>query len=686
MSAPFPAGFSGIDPALMGEMIEEMRRGRADITGTVAPYRARLAALGVDTAPLTEIDRVCGWLDAQLPMLTRRRDLAIALDDNSEPGLAPIDESLVLTPAEARRQGNALAARLQGLHPEDGVHHEILNELGLHRFDPDYTAAFFARLGGEGTRRLPGLVEEHARLAHVDRQLREVGEAFAGAVSGGRGVPGFGAVADAMFARDLPTAERQGVAALASHGTYPPRWLAALTRQHALDPLYRQYTANPDMRAADLNTTDWQTVRGMLQALGNNPVASRLAFQGVADAHPSLPVNPTALVDRLPAPEKRTPDLAGVLTAYTRLAAFDSQTAEQLGRALAAGSGADDEKDGRHSQAAARFAFTVMTTIPEAADAIPEPMRLPMSRIAASYVTEITEGANIDDRHQDTAFGKVKSYTPGLKPLFSLSPEDTYEFLKTFADSPEHMRPFEQGMGALTRRLGAEGIRIETAKKNGAIHHDTPGLERVMQALGYVAGLQSQAQKTVQGELDEQDALRREQLRQLADVGFDLGTIFVPMAPMADEMVWGMLTKVSGSELDRLKDNADENTRLKRLEDRELQTSLGLQHAMVQRLIRRGYPMEVTPWEAEHPHPGHLFYNNATGHLLPYKEITGDPKLLDNYISWLNANGRGGDDEAAFGQIAVNATGNFRGMWAQAADYASLLEREQEKGKGGRKN
>ncbi|MGK5550682.1 DUF6571 family protein [Actinomadura kijaniata] len=678
MSAPFPAGFSGIDPALMGEMIGEMRRGRADITGTVAPYRARLAALGADTAPLAEIDRVCDWLDAQLPMLTRRRDLAIALDDSSEPGLAPIDESLVLPPAEARRRGSALAARFQGLHPEDGAYHEILNELGLHRFDPDYTAAFFARLGGQGTRRLPELVAEHARLAHVDRQLREAGEAFASAVSGGRDVPGFGAVADAMFARDLPTAERQGVAALASHGTYPPRWLAALTRQHALDPLYRQYTANPDMRAADLTTTDWQTVRRMLQALGNNPAASRLAFQGVADAHPSLPANPASLVDRLPAPEKRAPDLSGVLTAYTRLAAFDPQTAEQLGRTLAAGSGADDERDGRHGQAAARFAFTVMTTIPEAADAIPEPMRPPMSRIAASYATEITEGANIDDRDQDTAFGRVKSSTPGLDPLFSLSPEDTYAFLKTFADSPEHMRPFEQSMGALTRRLGAEGIRIETAKKNGAIRHDAPGLERVMQALGYVAGLQSQAQKTVQGELDEQDALRRERLRQLADVGFDLGTIFVPMAPMADEMVWDMLTKVSGSELDRLQDNADENTRLKRLEDRELQTSLGLQHAMVQRLIKHGYPMEVSPWKAEHPHPGYLFYNNATGHLLPYKEITSDPRLLDNYISWLNANGRGGNSETALGQVSVNASDKFWGGRGRAELRALSWEKDDE--------
>ncbi|WP_344947263.1 hypothetical protein [Actinomadura miaoliensis] len=354
---------------------------------------------------------------------------------------------------------------------------------------------------------------------------------------------------------------------------------------------------------------------------------------------------------------------------------FDRQAVEQFGRALAAGSGVYDEKDGAHSQEAGRFAFTVMTTLQ---DKVPNGLQIRMSQIAGSYAIEIAEGANMADRNQDTAFGKVKTYTPGLKPMFSLSPQDTYAFIKTFADSPEHMRPFEQGMGALTRRLGAEGLRIETAKAKGRIRHDAPGFERVMQALGYVAGLQSQAQRTVQGDLDEQDAKRREHLRMMMDTSVDVGSFFIPSASVADEIVWEALTKLAGRGADASMAAADKKTRLKRLENKELQMSLGLQYAMVQRLIEGGYPMKVTQWQADHPNPGYLFYNNENGRLLPWKEIKSDLRLLDNYTAWLRANGLGGDSETAFGQVAENATGDFGGMMKKATDHAASWEKDRD--------
>jgi len=104
--------------------------------------------------------------------------------------------------------------------------------------------------------------------------------------------------------------------------------------------------------------------------------------------------------------------------------------------------------------------------------------------------------------------------------------------------------------------------------------------------------------------------------------------------------------------------------------------AIGLQHAVVQRLIERGYPIKVSVWNADHPHPGYLFYNNENGHLYSWKEIKSDPRLLDNYIAWLNANGRGGDSEDAFGQVAVNAMNDFRGAYKGAVD--KILEWEQE--------
>ncbi|MFP3965546.1 hypothetical protein SMC26_24780 [Actinomadura fulvescens] len=652
MSTPFPPGFSGIDPTLMGGLIAEFRRGRADIAGAMSPYRARLALYGVDTSALREIDRVCVWVDEQLPMLTRRRDLAIALDDSSQPGMASVDESLILSPTRARQMGADLAARFR----TSSDYHDLLNELGMYRFDADHAAAFFAGLGPELTRRLPALIEKHGRDGHVARQLRETGEAFASAVSGGMDVPGFGTVTKAMFDKNLPVADRQGVAVLLSYGSFPPEWLAALARLHALEPAYQQFTTGGATARPDLTATDWQTLQRMFQALSNNPAASRLAFQGMA---------PTGLNQ--------------VLQTFTRITSLDEATAQQLGRALSSGAGANDEADGAHSTHSARFAFAVMTVLPEeVADRVPTSMRIELARIAGSYATEITEGANLDDRNTNTAFGNVKTYTPGLKPTFSLSPEDTYAYLKLFADSPEHMALLDQGMGRLSHRLVRLGIQIEVGKQQGRIRPDAPGLERVMQALGYVSGLQTQAQKTVQGDLDERDARNREMMRTLADVGFDVADVFVGGLPVSEagaqavEAIWYVVTKQSGQTLDTIKNKADQKTRLSMLEDKELQMSLGLQHAMVQRLVQGGYPMKVKPGDAKLPHPGHLFWNDDG--LIPYDEMTENPKILDNYLAWLEANGRGGDREFEIGQVGARTKLWFLGASRAATDQASAWD------------
>jgi hypothetical protein len=204
MSEPYPPGFSGIDPDLMNQMIAEFRRGRADIAGTIATYRGPLARCGVDTSALGQIDRVCGWMDEQLPMLTRRRDLAVALDDSSEPGMAVVDESLILSPAEARCQGAALARRFKDVKPDDGAYHDLLTELGMHRFNAEYGAAFFAALGPEATRQLPALIRKYGREGHVEIHLRQTSESFGSAVSGGMDVPGFAAVTKSMFVPNLP--------------------------------------------------------------------------------------------------------------------------------------------------------------------------------------------------------------------------------------------------------------------------------------------------------------------------------------------------------------------------------------------------------------------------------------------------------------------------------------------------
>ncbi|MBC6467765.1 hypothetical protein [Actinomadura alba] len=657
----------------MTGMIKEFQRGRGDLTAAVGGYRTKLSALGVDTSALREIERVCGWIDDQIPMLIKRRDLAIALDDDTQSGLTMIDERLVLSPAEARRQGAALAARFRAaknVRPGDDDYHELLNELGAHRFDSDYSAAFFASLGPELTRRLPAMINKYGKDGHVPRQIQETSTALASAVSGGMDVPGFGTVTNAMFDKNLSSTDKKGVASLVCHGKFPPEWLASLARMHALDPMYRLALSETGTNRPGIDSQDKDTYALFLRSLGNNPAASRLAFVGLAeDKTGRTTPHQVALGQR------QDSDLAGVLTAFTRLAQADGKVAEQLGRAFAGASGAYDEKDGKHRQQSAQFAFTLMTALPNVKDGIAEPMRISMSQIAGSYATEIAEGSNIDDRNQESKFGRVTTHTPGLDPMFSLSPEDTYRFLKTFADSPEHMKPFQQGMGELTRRLVAEGVRIEAAKQRGDLPPDTPGLERVMQALGYVGGLQTQAEKQVQGNLDKSHAQSAQTMSEMIGLGIDFGSIFLPGGTLAADAAWTLVLYYVGKGQDALTQIPEGKTRLAALEDRELQASLGLQHSTVQQLIGAGYKMKVTPQEfmassSKTPHPGVTFADDS-GKLLAYSEIAKNPKALDNYIAWLNANGRGGASDTKFGQATVNVTRAFQGAQKAASDTAS---------------
>lgn len=337
----FPPGFSGIDPTLMEGMIKEFRRGRADLAGTVGAYRTKLAAFGVDTTALAEIDRVCSWIDDQIPMLTKRRDLATALADTSQPGLAMVDESFVLSPAEARRQGAALAARFRSVkdaRPGDGAYHDLLNELGAHRFDSDYSASFFAGLGAQSTRRLPEMINLYggkgpsagrsgrpARLSAV--RCRAAWTCPDSATSPGPCSMG-------------PCPGRTGKAWRRSCVSGDSReWLARLARLHALDPMYRQATSGEGASRTAIDVQDHDTFQLFLRSLGDNPAASRLAFQGLAE-------DKTGRVPRPPFVGPSEPDLARVLSAFTRLAQTDGKIAEQLGCAYAGAAGAYDEADG----------------------------------------------------------------------------------------------------------------------------------------------------------------------------------------------------------------------------------------------------------------------------------------------------------------------------------------------------
>ena len=594
VNSSFPAGFNGVDPDLMDKLISDLRHKRGDLSGFIAAHRGRLAGLQVDTRGFANVDRVGSWIDGQIPMLQERQRLAVALDDSSEPGLVPIPDSYFLAPGEARRQGKALADQFAKAGPDDYT--RLAGQLADHQYDPEYAAAFFAGLGPELTRRVPYLIRKYGEHGKVGYLIRSTSVAFGSAVSGGRDVPGFEDVIKPMSG-PLGGQDRDGVAALVCAGKFPPEWLAGLAKTYALRPMYDQAISETDLSRAGIDSFNQEAYQLFLRALGNNPEASRLAFGGIAEEHP-IPASP---VDRLMG-QPAQPNLPYTLTAFARLAQTDPKVAEQLGRAYASASGAYDEQDGKHSKDAGHFAFTVMTTMPHVNGGVPKTMKPGMSQIAGSYATEITEGANSDDRrkNQVTAFKRFTSSTPGLKPMFGLSPKDTYLFLKTFSDSDEHMKPFEQGMGALSRRLVAEGVRLEKLRQQGKLAPGAPGLERIMASLGYVSGLQLQAEKQVRGKLDDQDAARRQLLQKIAGLGIDYGSVFLPGSGLPAEWAWETIKQYNSQALDSLA-NDDDATRLAKLNDQTLQATLGSEYSLVKLLMAAHYKMKVTPQELLKP-------------------------------------------------------------------------------------
>jgi hypothetical protein len=245
------------------------------------------------------------------------------------------------------------------------------------------------------------------------------------------------------------------------------------------------------------------------------------------------------------------------------------------------------------------------------------------------------------------------------------------------------MKPFERGMGEPTRRLVSEGVRIEAAKQRGDLPPDAPGLQRVMQALGYVGGLQTQAEKQVQGNLDQSDEQAGATTAELIGLGVDFDSIFLPAGTLAGDLVWTAVLHGTGKVKDGLTQIPDEKTRLAKLQDKELQASLGLEYSMVQRLMDAHYKMKITPQEfaasrADLPHPNAEFVDGS-GKLLDYGRLSQDPEALDNYISWLNANGRGGGSEDRFGQVSVNVTRTFQGTQKAASDAVTSWDKAQSK-------
>jgi hypothetical protein len=668
-SAGFPVGFTGIDPVEMTQLIRLLERGREDLAQIPARWRTMVAGFAeVDTSALDRIRQVGGWIDEQIPQLERRRDAIAAWESPKSAGLRPYAESAFATPAEAHRYGRSLAARLADI--KNAVNYKgVLAELAAHKYDPDVTAAFFAALGPEATKRLPLEINRGDNELRP-QQINDVSDAFGTAVSAGANIDGFGKVRAAMLEHQDSVDEVRGISKLVSHGRFAADWLAAVVQNQALDPIMRAGLEDHSIHDRDVTAFTL-----FLRALGNNPAAARLAIGQYADDY----MPEAAPKDGLPywspstLPRSRPPNLDEVLRKLAGVVADGGPPAEEMGHVFAAASGATDEADGHHSRDAAWFAYNTMLTIDSGFQArtdagmrgVPDEMKPYLSQIAGSYATEITEGANLNDRNADapTTFGAVDSVIPGLNPMFNLSPRDTYDFLKTFADTDENMKPFNQGMGDLAARLKAEGVNIEKNRQPG----DTgPGLERIMDSLGSVAGLQLAAEEKVRGDMDNRDARERKLLQQLIGIEFS-GVGFAAPAGVTNELLWETGLFASEQQVGNAMDRLSATTRVDKLRQSELQATLAAHYDVVRSMLDHGYSLDVTPTKYSASHASIV---DGSGHLLSYAALARDPAKMAAYRGWLRANGMGGAHDNAFGELSQGAANRFVGTKNRTRDTA----------------
>ncbi|MFI8092386.1 hypothetical protein ACIF9R_29360 [Streptomyces sp. NPDC086080] len=210
--------FSGINPENLLRTIKDLESGSKSLHGASTAYLSRFHKFGLDTAHLSEIARIAGWVDDELPILRRRQGLAAAMElDQGSAGrkgepLVRVREP-VATVGKARANGRKLAEETAEAADLDrgragAEFHRIAAELARHKGDPDFASAFYAKLDPELLKVLPVTVAAtEAPTAEAD--VRVFGSAFTTATQAVAPAAGFSRAAALFhgdFGKDEPTA------------------------------------------------------------------------------------------------------------------------------------------------------------------------------------------------------------------------------------------------------------------------------------------------------------------------------------------------------------------------------------------------------------------------------------------------------------------------------------------------
>ncbi|MEU5393833.1 hypothetical protein [Streptomyces tibetensis] len=209
--------FSGINPDNLLRTIKNLESSGKKLHRAKSSFLSRFQKFGLETSNLTEIGKIAGWVDDELPMLRRRQALAAAMELGQKgiqkPGAMLQLREPIATISVARGAGKNLAEEANeaaGLDrgkagPE---FHRIAEELAKHKGDPDFTSAFYATMDPDLVKNLPVAVAA-ANAPSAEGDVRVFGSAFTAAVNTETPAPGFNkkaALFHGQFTKDEPTA------------------------------------------------------------------------------------------------------------------------------------------------------------------------------------------------------------------------------------------------------------------------------------------------------------------------------------------------------------------------------------------------------------------------------------------------------------------------------------------------
>ncbi|WP_030909963.1 hypothetical protein [Streptosporangium amethystogenes] len=646
----------------MEQFIASLEQARKVIGEETARVLNLLSSVDADRSAALPIREIEGWLDQEIPRLRKRNqmiqesdslaDWAPGLTGLGPPGPTPspgglmaFDERDLATHTLANDEGKKLAETLvrlsgTGPHSSGNDYDRAFAQLADRRGDADFTAGVFAALGPKGA---AAVLRElnHYRGESARKHWKTMGEALAAAVA--RRPKSLG---PAWEPENLGKAQGADLGLLLGHGRFPTGWLTEVVRPRVRkspgDEVLARWTAD---------------LSHFLSALANNPETAR------------------ALFNDLPREELR--DLFSELNAEVSLypneydpIAFDLEA--EFGRMLAAGAGVFEKRS--PGPGAVRFAFNAMTTMGDLRTGAdfrnPEgqPMdvakgaRVFLSMLAGAYAAEMMEGASFRDanRTKDSVFEKTDTLILGLSPKFVLSPGDTYRFMKTFADSAEHMKPFEEGMGKFARHL-MDSAAVKDQGKN------VEYLGRAFIGMGYLAGMQIAATNEAQGKMDEYDQKARDRIFFLLGLGVDATGFGAAGLGLLEEsfqdFIWLMISKSTTETIDSYKDI--DGTRLDKLKETNRLATLGSEYWIFHELRRYGFSYKVPPTDPAFSQPP---ITGADGTLLPFSMLAKDPKALKNLADWLISNGSGSGDKSTAGEAAAEIDILFTGAKGKTRD------------------